>query len=399
MCATFTHRAAVLALAFCAAAVPASAQTEEFQSFRISGWSFTPALATGAVYDSNVALTSPRTSEGQTQGDVLFNVIPSGQLEYIGKRTTLSAGYRGFLRRYADVEGLDGFDQRASFGFRRTMTKRLTVFARNNFSDSPTTDEVEVNGVPFQRTGSRTNTAAVGTEFRLTKFTTAGARYDATWVHFERDDETVFLTGGWINALGGDVTHQLNERLSLGGEYSYRTASLGDGDREFGFQDAGGTARLRLGPHTSASAALGLATLEDRNAGDTRMGPYFRINLDHVLEYAMVGGGFERQYVPSFGFGGSSASQELRGYIRMPLSRRMYVQGTTAWRRSVPFETTALEADTIWIRSSLGYMAARWARLEALYAFTSQDSIITGGEVSRHRAGLQVVVSHPMRIR
>ena len=37
---------------------------------------------------------------------------------------------------------------------------------------------------------------------------------------------------------------------------------------------------------------------------------------------------FERMFVPSFGFGGTNQSQEVRGYVRMPLSRnRIYIQG------------------------------------------------------------------------
>jgi hypothetical protein len=111
-----------------------------------------------------------------------------------------------------------------------------------------------------------------------------------------------------------------------------------------------------------------------------------------------VGASYERQYVPSFGFGGSSNSQELRGYVVMPLRPGLYTQGSAAWRRMTPFETNTLELDTIWIRSTLGYAAARWARVELLYTFTRQDSIVTGGEVNRHRVGVQFVISQPMRL-
>ncbi|HEU4894051.1 MAG TPA: hypothetical protein VFT47_20990, partial [Vicinamibacterales bacterium] len=113
---------------------------------------------------------------------------------------------------------------------------------------------------------------------------------------------------------------------------------------------------------------------------------------------ATVGASFERQYVPSFGFGGTSDSQELRGWILMPLRRGLYTQSSAAWRRMKPFETETLQLDTIWIRSTIGYALARWAQVELLYAFTRQDSIVTGGEVDRHRIGVQFVVSQPMRI-
>ena len=103
--------------------------------------------------------------------------------------------------------------------------------------------------------------------------------------------------------------------------------------------------------------------------------------------------------MPSFGFGGASNSQELRGYVRMPLRQgRFYTQGSAAWRRSLPFELDTLELDTIWLRSTFGYAAARWMRVEANYTFARQDSIVTGGEVNRHRIGVQFVISQPMRI-
>ena len=411
-------RSAAAVLALWAVAAPAAAQEPpEFQSSRIPGWSFVPALAAGVVHDSNVALTSPRASIGETQGDSMVSLVPSGQIVYFGKRSEFSAGYRGFLRRYMDVEGLDTFAQRGSVSFQRAMSRRLTMFARNNFSDSPTTDEVEVNGVPFQRAGSRTNTFAAGADIRLSKFTTLSTRYDMTWVSFDRDEELASLTGGWIHGIRTDVTRQLSGRLRLGGEYSYRRASLDQGEREFGFQDAGAVLRYALGPHTAATAAAGLSVLHDRSAGrapanavglsteaeptadETRTGPYVRLGIDHELEHVVLGGSFERQFVPSFGFGGANSSRELRGYVRMPvLGPRIYVQGSAAWRRSLPFEADTLELDTVWLRSALGFAARRWARVEALYTYTRQDSIITGGEVDRHRVGAQVVISQPMRI-
>lgn len=398
---TTTWRLAGTAAVCLLVAAPASARQDpsELQADRGPGWTFTPAVAFGALYDTNVALAAPRASLGETQGDTLFNIVPSGQLEFLGKYTEFSAAYRGFLRRYKDVQGLDGFDQRASAGFKHAVSRRLSLFARNNYADSPTTDEVEVNGVPFRRTGSRTNTLAAGADYRFTKFTTLATRYDMTWVDFERTDDFGALAGGWIHGIRADLGRQLNARVTMGGEYGYRTASVNDGEREFGFQDAGGVIRVALGRHTTGSAAAGVAVLHDRSANDTRSGPYVRLGVAHALERVRLGAAFERQYVPSFGFGGASNSQELRGYVLMPVARqRVYVQGSGAWRRSVPFEAAALELDTIWLRSTVGLAATRWARVEGLYTYTRQDSIITGGEVDRHRVGVQFVISQPMRI-
>ena len=388
-------------LAILLTVVPASARQSEpateIQSYRWPGWSFTPSLAVGAIYDSNVALSNARADLGETQGDSFFNIVPGGQLEFIGKYTDFGLNYRGFVRRYLEVDGLNGFDQRASVNLRRVMSRRLTVGLRDSFSDTPTTDEVELNGVPFRRTGSRTNSIMATADYRFTKFTTLSTRYDQTWVSFDRPD--IFLTGGWIHGIRSELSQRVSERVAVGGEYGFRTASLNEGAREFTFQDAGGIIRLVLGPNTSASAAGGFATLHDRNQDVTRTGPFVRLGLTHHVEAATLGASFERQYVPSFGFGGASNSQEIRGYVLMPLRQGLYTQGSAAWRRMMPFEGESLQLDTVWIRSTVGYAAARWARIEVLYTYTLQDSIVTGGEVDRHRVGVQFVISQPMRIR
>lgn len=391
-------RALLAAALAVAAAAPASAQETPDLSWRIPGWSFTPSLGAGLIWDSNVALSDVRVDLGETQGDTVVSIEPAGQLEFYGRRSEFSATYRGNLRRYFDTEGLDTFNQRAGVSLRHAASRRLSFFARNSFSDSPTTDEVELNGVPFQRTGSRTNTIASGVDARLTRTVSLAGRYDGTWVHFDREDD--FLTGGWIHAFKGELTHQPSERLSVGGEYGIRFAELDQGARSLGFQDAGGVIRYALGPHTAWQASAGLSVLDDKAADERRTGPYFKTALTHQLTRTTVGAGFERQFVPSFGFGGSSSSQELRTWVQTPFNRgRVFVNGSFAWRRSTPFREESLQLDTIWLRSSIGYAATRWARLEALYTYTKQDSIVTGGEVDRHRLGAQVVISQPVRIR
>jgi hypothetical protein len=130
----FATAARLLAAALLALAVsrPVAAQDQaaEFDSQRLPGWSFTPMLGIGFGFDNNVALTSPTAALGETQGDTVLSMTPAGRIEFFGKRTDFSAGYRGFLRRYADVEGLDNYDQRSNLGFKYMLTRRFSVFAR-----------------------------------------------------------------------------------------------------------------------------------------------------------------------------------------------------------------------------------------------------------------------------
>ena len=395
--------AATLALLFLGAAPAAARQDDggaDYGSARMVGWSLTPAVAAGATRDTNVALSSPRADLGATQGDTLLTVAPSLRLAFVGKRTDFSAGYGGALRRYTTLEGLDEFDQRSTVSLRHAASRRLQLFGRNSFSRSPTTDEVEVNGVPFRRTGSSLNTTSAGADFRLTKFTSLSATYDSVWVDFERDAALEELTGGRIHGLQADVRRQVNTRMSVGGLYTYRTASLDQGAREFSFQNAGVTVEGAVARHTTASAAVGLAMLNDRQQQESRRGAYLRFGARHELEAVRLGASFERQYVPSFGFGGASSSQEMRGYVQAPLWRnRLYTRGSVTWRRSTPFEEQGLQLDTTLLRSAIGWAASRWGRVEGLYTYTRQDSIVTGGEVDRHRIGILFIVSQPMRLR
>lgn len=396
---SFVRYAVVVGLV-ATASTPGRAQQQEseFTSWRIPGWSFTPSLTAGMTFDSNVALRDAPSEEMGTQGDSLFLFAPSGQLEYLSARTDFSAGYRGHMRRYFDLEELDGFDQRVNASFRYLATKRLTVLVRNSFMDVPTTDETELNGVPFTRTGSRTNRFATGSDLRLTKFTTLSGQYELTWVEFDRED--AFLTGGWLNAVRGALSRQFSQRLSAGAEYSFRWADLDEGARELSFQDVGGILSYQLGRHTVLSAGGGFSRLDDRSLDEIRTGPYVRVGLAHQTGRAMVGTEFERSFVPSFGFGGSTQSQQIRGWVHMPITQnRAYVQGSATWRRSEPFEADALALDTVWLRSTVGYAVVRWLRVEGFYNFTRQDSEVTGGEVDRHRVGVQIVLSQPMRIR
>jgi hypothetical protein len=381
------------------AGAPASAQdpAPELQSYRTPGWSFTPGFTFGTVYDSNVALASAPASTGRTQSDGLFEAEPFGRLEYFSPRTEFSTGYQGYLRRYMDVDQLNTFDNQVYGSVRRLVTRRLTFFARNNYADVPTTDDVELNGVPFRRIGSRMNSATAGIEARLTKYTDLSVRYENTWIRFDRPE--LFLTDGWVNGGHVELSRRLTERLSLGGEYGLRFADLNEGTHQVWFQDVGGTLHYHLTGTTTATLAAGMSHLDDRLVLVTRTGPYVRAGITHEVERATIGASFERMYVPSFSFGGSTQSQEIRGFVRMPFDKnRLYVQGSAAWRRNDPFIANELQLDTIWIRSTLGYTAARWLRIEGFHAFTRQDSIVTGGEINRNRIGVQAVVSQPMRI-
>jgi len=393
----YIWRSALVVLSLAAGAVSAQQQQEQIEPVsRPPGWSFIPSVAIGALFDSNLALTSPRADLGETQGDSLFTIQPMGELSMISRRTDFSASYRGTVRRYTDVDALNGYDQRFNLSLRRAATKRLSFFVNNTYADVPTTDDTMLNGVPFRRTGSISNRFAAGAEGRLSKVMTLSGRYDQTWSKF--DDNDLALNDGTIHEMKGQLLRHFTPKLAIGADYAFRIADMAEGQRHLTFHDVGGSVDWTLGPHTKVTAGAGFSTLTEEQFNERRSGPYFNGRIDHTTEYVTFGANFARQFVPSFGFGGANRNQELGAYVRAPIGRRMYTNGSFTWRHYLPFEVDSLEGDAFWLRSSLGYMIAPWGRVEGFYIHTLQDTVVTGGEISRHRVGVQLVLSQPMRI-
>jgi hypothetical protein len=398
MSTTFRRVFSVLAVCGCVTG-PAAAQDQqaEFRPTRLPGWTFTPGVVFGALFDTNVAIASPDVNK-KTDSDALFHLAPFGDLSYLGPRTSFSSGYRGTLQRYFDFDNLDGTDHWAYLSLRERMTRRFIVFANETYAQVPTTDRLELNGLPFQRTGARYNSFAGGLEARMTKSVDAVLRYEATWVDFVRKDTN--LTGGIVNGVHGQLTHRFSERAAAGVEYGVRLADLNEGTKQLAFQDGGAVFRYRTGESTTFEASAGVAHLMDRNTHITETGPYAKVGLTHRQERATFGLDFSRSYVPSLAFGGTNQSQEARGYLNIPITRnRLYVQESASWRRTDPFVRTELPLDSIFVHTVLGYAVQKWLRVEGYHQFTTQDNRVAGGQISRHVGGLQFVVAEPMRIR
>jgi hypothetical protein len=395
-------RPALLALAAAlGAAAPALAQEPpgEFQSWVIPGWTFTPGMVVGTLFDSNVAIAGDDV-EGRTAGDQLLRMEPFGQLEFRSPRTTFSGGYRGSLRRYFDLSGLNGTDHHAAVNLRQRMSRRVLLFLTEAYERVATTDRLELNDLPFQRLGARHNAIVAGVDARVTRRLDASIRYENGWTRFERFTPDDLRTGGMVHGVRGDVTHRFTERLSLGGTYSLRRSHMNEGTREQMFQDAGGIVRYRVGPRTSVEGAAGVAHIDDMTNDFSQTGSFYRGGVLHQMERATIGADYDRGYKPSFGFGGSTRSDGVSGFIRMPLGRnRAYVQQSASWRRSVPLLLEGSERRTTWVNSVVGYAVQRWLRLEGYWAFTRQDTQQPGGLIDRHMVGAQVVISEPVRIR
>lgn len=389
-------------LLMCAATARAQVGREEppaeFDSFRVPGWSFTPGATIGFLYDSNVALAPPDVNK-KTAGDSLLAIQPSGQLEYFSPRTSFSSGYQGVLRRYTQLTGLDDSDQRGHFSLHELVTRRVTFLATDDFAQVATTDQLHLNGVPFQRTGGRYNDFTGGVQARLSRTVDLTSQFESTWVNFDQKVNTA-LIGGSVNGVLTELSRRLTDRVSVGGEYDLRFANLNAGAEQLLFQEAGATFHYRVSDLTSFDASAGAAHLTDNTRGVARIGPYVKAELMHRTARATLGAAYRRSYIPSLVFGGTNQSQEATAYAQMPFSRnRWYVQESVAWRKTDPFISSELPLSSIWVQNLVGYGITRWFRIEGYYLFTGQDNKQVGGQIRRHLGGVQIVIARPVRIR
>ena len=122
------------------------------------------------------------------------------------------------------------------------------------FSVSPTTDLVEVAGVPFTRTGTRQNDFTASITGTLTKTIQLSGSYHFQWVEFDNPDELGIRTAArWpAHSLSRSRAHKaVTSRLRLGGTLrraSAAKAGPASGSRRLTIQDAEATVSYQLGP-------------------------------------------------------------------------------------------------------------------------------------------------------
>jgi hypothetical protein len=397
---------ALLGTAGAAAQEQIPAPSQEFE-MAPPGWSFTPNIAVGWVYDSNVGLVDPAPGF-EKQEDQLFLVVPSGELMYLGKYSRFAGGYRGAVLRYRTIDAFDSYDQRAWGSFNRRMSPRVTMFANGSFQRSPTTDDLFLNGVVFRRTGVKTTTLNGGVDVALGRATNLHTQYEWISVAFDRRTEQPgLLLGGRSHGAEAEVTHRLTNRLSVGGVYDVRFAdvdTVAEGSplldpEKLQFHNGGASVGVELSPSTSLSGTAGVAVLDDSRKPDISIGPFLRLRLTHRARRATSNVEYYRAAVPTFGFAASSMSEQIRGSVHMPVYRnRVYVQAFGSWRRTDPLAEATLRLHSIYARTTVGFALARAVRVEGFYFLSRQDTRIPGGLVVRHRLGGQLVVGMPMRI-
>jgi hypothetical protein len=123
-----------------------------------------------------------------TEGDLLNVLNPHADVGFHGRRGQLDVSYDGAVLLYHDLSTLNSYDQRTAASARRRISPHVTLFVRNSFALVPTTQTVDLVGVPFLRTGSTIEDLQAGVEAALSRHTTMTATYDFDWVRSTRPD-------------------------------------------------------------------------------------------------------------------------------------------------------------------------------------------------------------------
>ena len=198
----------------CAGSAPGA--QEALEPPRAPGWIFTPTFSAGGTWDDNVLLLFREESTPEDYGSALG---PSLNLDFTGRQTQLSVGYDGSFVLYRTVTELNSAAQTVRAAFEHRPNKRVTIVAHEAFNLAPTTDALDLGGIPFYRVGSQSNSAGGGVEATLARHTTMRAAYTLHVVDFDFDDLAgQQLRGGHGHLLEFGLSHALSPRLSVGGE-------------------------------------------------------------------------------------------------------------------------------------------------------------------------------------
>ena len=373
-----------------------------------AGWTFTPTIGVTEIYDDNVSLFGRSRPEEQNQ-DYVTTVFPAVDLHYSGKHTFLDMGYSGSFLNYRTFSELDRWDQSARFELRRQESARMKWFARASAAVLPTTDLVELGGIPYRHNGTRTADGRVGFDYAFSArdSLTSSANYQV--VDFDKPDSFdtpdpfgLVLHGGqvaeWMNAY----RHQFSSRMAVGADYSFRRALVSGDPEPFNIHTTEAALDYELSPSWTFSGGAGIVFLQENASASASTGPAYRGSLNHRRGLSRFHIGYMRSYIPSFGYGGTIQNQEAGLGYHTPIfgSRRFYVDLSAVFRDDHPLTNTREQLPLRSLRaySSVGWSPQPWVRLEAFYTRVQQSSLQAGGQVDRNQVGFQIVTSKPMRM-
>jgi len=367
------------------------------------GWVFTPEMGFGETYDDNIGLFG-ESSGATTTDDVVQTWQPGADLHFSGRHTEFGVGYNGSFLNYQTFSTLNRWSQHGRLTFKRQETARLKWSGHANVLAVPSTDFVDVGGVPFRRTGAVTSDGRGSVEYAISGRDSFFGEGAFQTIHFEEPlSVDNILHGGHIYEFSGGWRHKLSSRFGVGADYALRQARVVGGIQPFDLHSFEGGATYQLSPSWTLDGSGGVVYMAT-NTGvtESRFGPAWRAALERNRAERTLRIEYLRSYIPSFGVGGTLRSEEASISFRTPLfhSRRFYTEQRLLYRDDEPitqvFEQLPLRS--LRTHSMIGWAPQRWVRIEGFYAHTQQTNRLVLGQLYRNRIGIQIVTSKPMRI-
>ena len=366
------------------------------------GWTLTPSFGFSQTYDDNISLFAVRTAE-EANNDVVSTYFPAADLHYSGKHTVVGFGYTGSFLAYRTFSVLNSWDQRGRIYARQQASERLKWSAAANAAKVPTTDAVDLGGIPYSRNGVTVVDGHAGLDYRINNRNDFSASFGAQSVRFDRPEIAGgFLQGGHAVDWNGGWRYHVSARLGVGGQYGLRRAVAIDSPDAFVMHSMEAAADYALTPSWSMAVSAGIVLLQQNALTDGQTGPAWKLAVERHRSGTTLVVSYLRSYVPSFAFGGTTKSEEAGFGMRTPLfhSRRWYTELSATFRDDQPLTDilNQLPLRSLRTNSVIGWTPQVWMRVEGFYSRSQQSSLRFGGQVYRNRIGIQIVTSKPVRV-
>jgi hypothetical protein len=209
--------------------VAANAQEPAFNELEVHdaplhvGWIFTPAFSTGASWDNNLLLLDPADN---VLRDYAFPVGPALSLEYRGRKTTLVTRYDSTFNFYREITELNSSQQGVFARLQHRASPGVTVFVQQDFNYAPSTDLLNLPGVPFYRVGTQANSTQAGIGATVARNTALDVSYTLSSVAFNFDERAgIQQDGGRAHQGSVAVSRALSGHLTIGVRYDLQHAT------------------------------------------------------------------------------------------------------------------------------------------------------------------------------
>jgi hypothetical protein len=381
-------------------AAPAPASKTSDAEPTAPGWTITPSLGVSSTWDDNPTLASDGADARVS--DYVTAVRPDVNANYRGRLTSFSAGYGGIFDFYRDLPDLNTQDHRGSIDFTQQVSRRVSIFARDQAIYSPTTgDLTDLVATVLRRRTTTMNSFRTGFDAVLARHTTLTAAYATQWIDFEtaaNDPSTAFLQGGHSHGGSGSLRQQISPRVAIGADYTVQRALAGETADLFDTHSVLAVSEVALARHVEASFGYGHSWLFTGD-GQRRNGPAFRLGLQWHGRRAVGRITYARAFLPSFGFGGTYQNEELRANLSVPVGRWFSWNGGGGATHSDPLTFGTPELRAYSAQTSIAVTVKRRLRLEAFGSRVFQDSKGAGGRLHVTRLGVQASIATPVRAR